>query len=182
MGPHGVAGGRLPCLPTYLGKETHCWRNEPWAVSLVGKILCRASRTSSPGPQRSGWTRFLPVLALSPKYSVPLAFPGYNTVMGMTEMVLSCFLAEDSELAWVKTGTRYQAGFPSRDPWGPVGGGRWERPLSFLSCVVTWLRQLRSEDQIPDGHSRPCHSVSPRRFMPAVHRVSSSPRPLEARP
>lgn len=37
-------------------------------------------------------------------------------------MVLSCFLAEDSELAWVKTGTRHQAESPSRDLWGPAGG------------------------------------------------------------
>lgn len=60
---------------TYLGKETRCWRHELWAVGSAGRVLLASpAGLAQPGPKGSGWTRFLPALAFSPKCSVPPAF------------------------------------------------------------------------------------------------------------
>lgn len=77
---------------------------------------------AQPGPREPGWTRCLPAPAPSPKYNVPLFFPGCSPMTELTESVLSHFSAEDNELAWDRTGARDPPGSPSRERWGPAGG------------------------------------------------------------
>lgn len=121
VGPQGEAGGRLPCLPTWGRKHVVEGMNYGLLAQPEGSFA-RPAGLAQLGPKGSGCTRFLPALALSPKYGVSPASPGCSPVTELTEMVLSCFPAEEWELAWVKTGNRYQAGSPSRDHRGPAGG------------------------------------------------------------